>query len=313
MNKHGADTTILNARKCDSIGCAKDKKLKKLLEQCLVDTKSQAKKCLLERQTRVDLSHQHSSDILATGQVCQVESVARPVLEPKLSDLEDNRTARQTLKTEPSLPHDVRVAKLFEYLDSFHDRQSELSNLKSEQNEQENQFGRGLACGANSVLCVPSEYPELCSLLGAVEDSVWDIRFTREFKDQLFQLRGDVSLLLSFLQNLGRIAQGDDAPDLIYQFSMEKLRIYETPFSSLKKKLSMVWQIAPDYSPRIRGFTDTIRLWRICGDKNEVIIVCLFDCFYDLAIKLYFNVFLLLDSFFFMIFQMSCILMFPPG
>jgi hypothetical protein len=296
MLQNGADPTILNARKSDSVGCAKDKNMKKLLEQFVTETKSHAKKCLLEKQTKADISHVYATDILASEQVCQFGSVARPVLEPKVSDSEGDRTAFHTLEEESSLPHDVRVANLFEYLDSCDDRLPEMSHFRPERTESETKSGRSLFDGIGSIPSMQFEDPELCSLVCAVEDSVWDIRFTREFKEHVFELKKNVPLLLSFLRNLGRIAQGEDASDIIYQLVVEKLQIYETPFTSINNKLSFVWQITPDYSPRIRGFTDTIRLWRICADQNEVMIYALFDlpCSTILQMCIFIIVFLLI-------------------
>jgi len=102
--------------------------------------------------------------------------------------------------------------------------------------------------------------------------ATWDLRFTREFKEQLFALHRQPLLLQSLVRNLGRLATGEQSRGLCKSLKgvPKSLRIYESPVKSFNDGGRFLWQFSVDYSPRIRGFTDCIRLWRLCLQHDDV-------------------------------------------
>jgi len=102
--------------------------------------------------------------------------------------------------------------------------------------------------------------------------ATWDLRFTREFKEQLFALHRQPLLLQSLVRNLGRLATGEQSRGLFKSLKgvPKSLRIYESPVKSFNDGGRFLWQYSVDYSPRIRGFTDCIRLWRLCLQHDDV-------------------------------------------
>ena len=109
--------------------------------------------------------------------------------------------------------------------------------------------------------------------LGFLSNATWDLRFTREFRDQLFALSARQPLLLrSLMENLKRLAGGERGKRLYKQLKgvPKSLRIYESPVKTFNDGPRFLWQFSVDYSPRIRSFTDCIRLWRLCLQHDDV-------------------------------------------
>jgi ankyrin repeat protein len=103
--------------------------------------------------------------------------------------------------------------------------------------------------------------------------ATWDLRFTREFKEQLFTLfQRQPVLLKSLVEQLNRIAAGERGKNLYKQLKgvPKSLRIYESPVKTFNDGPRFLWQFSVDYSPRIRAFTDCIRLWRLCLQHDDV-------------------------------------------
>ena len=51
---------------------------------------------------------------------------------------------------------------------------------------------------------------------------------------------------------------------------MSRLKLYESPCQSWRRDNRILWEYGIDYCPRIRAFTDTIRLWKIVShDKMK--------------------------------------------
>ena len=109
--------------------------------------------------------------------------------------------------------------------------------------------------------------------LGFLQNATWDLRFTREFREQLFALRArQPHLLKSLVENLKRLADGERGKRLYKQLKgvPKSLRIYESPVKTFNDGPRFLWQFSVDYSPRIRSFTDCIRLWRLCLQHDDV-------------------------------------------
>jgi ankyrin repeat protein len=101
----------------------------------------------------------------------------------------------------------------------------------------------------------------------------WDLRFTREFKKQLFTLfKRQPVLLKSLVEQLNRLARGERGKNLYKQLKgvPKSLRIYESPVKTFNDGPRFLWQFSVDYSPRIRAFTECIRLWRLCLQHDDV-------------------------------------------
>lgn len=90
----------------------------------------------------------------------------------------------------------------------------------------------------------------------------WDLRFTAEFKDQLLALRSQPVLLRSMIKNLRQIAAGFQGRTLMKQLkgTPPGMQIFETPVKSWGDSGRFLWAYGVDFSPRIRSFTDTVRL-----------------------------------------------------
>jgi tetratricopeptide (TPR) repeat protein len=108
--------------------------------------------------------------------------------------------------------------------------------------------------------------------VGGLMSTEWDLRFTREFKDQLFGLRSQPVLLRSLMKNLQRLAAGEQGKPLmkLLKGTPKALRIFESPVKTFNDGGRFLWQYAVDYSPRVQCFTDTIRLWRVCLQHDDV-------------------------------------------
>ena len=103
-------------------------------------------------------------------------------------------------------------------------------------------------------------------------EDYWDLRITREFKESLFALHHQPHLLKSLVGNLGRLARGERGRNLYKQLTgvPKSLRIYESPVKTWNDGGRFLWQFSVDYSPRIRTYTDCIRLWRLCLQHDDV-------------------------------------------
>jgi hypothetical protein len=103
-------------------------------------------------------------------------------------------------------------------------------------------------------------------------EAAWDLRFTREFKEQIFALHQQPLLLQALVRNLRRLSDGEQSRTLCKQLKgvPKSLRIYESPVKTFNDGPRFLWQFSVDYSPRIRGFTDCIRLWRLCLQHDDV-------------------------------------------
>jgi hypothetical protein len=103
-------------------------------------------------------------------------------------------------------------------------------------------------------------------------DFQWDMRFTAEFKDQLLALRSQPVLLRSLVKNLRQLAAGYQGRTLMKQLkgTPSGLQIFETPVKSWADSGRFLWAYGVDFSPRICSFTDTVRLWRICLQHDDV-------------------------------------------
>ncbi|EKX42080.1 hypothetical protein GUITHDRAFT_111932 [Guillardia theta CCMP2712] len=101
---------------------------------------------------------------------------------------------------------------------------------------------------------------------------MWDLRVTREFKDQLFGLHREPVVLRSTIHKIKRLANGEQGRSLMkcLKGTPKHLKIFESPCVSFDDGRRFLWQYAVDYSPRIGAFTDTIRLWKICLDHDDV-------------------------------------------
>ena len=80
-------------------------------------------------------------------------------------------------------------------------------------------------------------------------DAAWDLRFTREFKEQLFALHRQPRALRSLLRNLGKLAAGEFSRGLYKQLKgvPKSLRIYESPVKTFNDGGRFLWQFAVDY------------------------------------------------------------------
>ena len=293
MLQNGADPGIFNSRKVTPSGCTKDRQMKKTLEEFASDAKSLAKKskaqCKLESTLReVEVA---PSDTSAKDNDATLSEVAlplhRPVLEPVSSGADERiQYHKQTRKVEV-LEYDVRVANIMQALDNY--LQSSMSSDRRVDDDSSNKVlcSSGEADCTNDCFSPPAtssivvdpyqNFEEFEELASRIEGSVWDIRFTRDFKERLFQLTSNPEMLVSLLQNLALLAQGEHGQELVRSVHDSELAsqfkdIFQSPVKTFDEKLVFVWQIAPDYSPRIRGFTDTIRLWRLCHSHSEVIL-----------------------------------------
>eukprot|EP00960_Hanusia_phi_P018931 557842-Hanusia_phi.AAC.1 len=110
------------------------------------------------------------------------------------------------------------------------------------------------------------------SVLRDLANCRWDLRVTREFKDQLFGLYREPAVLRSTVQKIKRLANGEQGRSLVkcLKGTPKHLKIFESPCVSFDDGRRFLWQYAVDYSPRISAFTDTIRLWKICLDHDDV-------------------------------------------
>jgi hypothetical protein len=103
----------------------------------------------------------------------------------------------------------------------------------------------------------------------------WDMRFTREFKDAFFSIRSRRSLLNALIRTLQRIASGEREVGLVQALTgtPRDLRIFQSPILGVYTQDSIapvvVWQVAADYSPRTRCYSDTIRLWALAWGWEE--------------------------------------------
>jgi len=106
----------------------------------------------------------------------------------------------------------------------------------------------------------------LADALSTLSESAWDLRFTREFKEQLFALHSKPVLLQSIIKQLFRLANGEQTRGLFKQLkgSPRSLPIFESPVKTFNDGDRFLWTCDVDYSPRIHLYTDCIRLWRIC-------------------------------------------------
>jgi len=122
---------------------------------------------------------------------------------------------------------------------------------------------------ATASLAQPSDVFKNLSF--SSEDS-WDLRITREFKEALFGLHSQPHLLKSLVGNLGRLARGERSRTLYKQLKgvPKSLRIYESPVKTWNDGGRFLWEFSVDYSPRIRTYTDCIRLWRLCLQHDDV-------------------------------------------
>jgi hypothetical protein len=104
------------------------------------------------------------------------------------------------------------------------------------------------------------------------EEAPWDLRFTREFKEQLFALHRQPTVLTSLLDNLRRLAHGERSRALRKQLKgvPKSLRIFESPVKTWNDGGRFLWEYSVDYSPRICGYSDCIRLWRLCLQHDDV-------------------------------------------
>ena len=107
---------------------------------------------------------------------------------------------------------------------------------------------------------------------GGRGDVEWDLRFTSEFKEELFQLKRQPMLLRSTIVNLHRLARGETGRTIMKQLkgTPKNIPIFESPCKSFKDGPRFLWQYAVDYSPRIKSFCESIRLWRICLQHDDV-------------------------------------------
>jgi len=108
-----------------------------------------------------------------------------------------------------------------------------------------------------------------------LSDAVWDLRFTRTFKEQLFALHSQPSLQRGIIQRLKQLAAGEQGGGLMKKLKggnlgTVALNIFESPLKTFHDGPRFLWQYAVDYSPRIGAFTDTIRLWMIVLDHDSV-------------------------------------------
>jgi hypothetical protein len=80
-------------------------------------------------------------------------------------------------------------------------------------------------------------------------EAAWDLRFTREFKEQLFALHRQPIALQSLLRNLGKLAAGEFSRGLYKQLKgvPKSLRIYESPVKTFNDGGRFLWQFAVDY------------------------------------------------------------------
>jgi hypothetical protein len=76
----------------------------------------------------------------------------------------------------------------------------------------------------------------------------WDLRFTQEFKEELFALRRQPILLRSTLVNLHRLARGETGRVIMKQLkgTPKQIPIYESPCKSFKDGPRFLWQYAVD-------------------------------------------------------------------
>ncbi|EKX52227.1 hypothetical protein GUITHDRAFT_102129 [Guillardia theta CCMP2712] len=100
----------------------------------------------------------------------------------------------------------------------------------------------------------------------------WELRFTREFKEVLYSLKSQPVLLRSLLLNLSRLAAGEQGRSIMKQLkgSPKGMQIMESPCKTFNDGPRFLWQYAVDYSPKIKNFVETIRLWRICLQHDDV-------------------------------------------
>eukprot|EP00960_Hanusia_phi_P026856 746504-Hanusia_phi.AAC.12 len=104
------------------------------------------------------------------------------------------------------------------------------------------------------------------------ESVYWELRFTREFKEVLVSLKSQPVLLRSLLHNLNRLAAGEQGRSIMKQLkgSPKGMQIMESPCKTFNDGPRFLWQYAVDYSPKIKNFVETIRLWRICLQHDDV-------------------------------------------
>jgi len=72
--------------------------------------------------------------------------------------------------------------------------------------------------------------------------------------------------------NLHRLARGETGRTIMKQLkgTPKHIPIFESPCKSFNDGPRFLWQYAVDYSPRIKSFSESIRLWRICLQHDDV-------------------------------------------
>lgn len=94
----------------------------------------------------------------------------------------------------------------------------------------------------------------------SLKDLPWDVRFTREFKDQFVALKRQPQLQLCVFDKIRRLAHGEQGKSLMKQLkgtpkskgNAKSLKIFESPCKTWKNSGRILWQYCVDYSPRIK-------------------------------------------------------------
>ena len=94
----------------------------------------------------------------------------------------------------------------------------------------------------------------------------WELRFTREFKNQMFSMHTTPVLRDSLVKNIFRLASGEQSKGLLkhLQGTPRMLAIFESPVKTFNDGDRFLWTRSAAYSQRVQGFTDFITLWKIC-------------------------------------------------
>jgi hypothetical protein len=285
MLNGGADPGVLNEKKLTPSGCTKDRQMKKVLDEFEIEMKSSAN--ISKAHSTLESSLRELEESVCKIKILAVQpsnlNVAlplhRPVLEPIRSRIYNSGIIdhHKQIQDVTALNHNVRVANIYQVLDGY-----QQGTKWTDGHEDDCTLGSsGEADGTKSMpllsstcMDIPQNLENLEDFASRIEGSVWDIRFTRDFKERLFQLASNPGLLVSLFRNLSLLAQGHHSQELVrsVQHISQFKEIFQSPMKKFDEGPSFVWQIAPDYSPRIRGYTDTIRLWRLCCSESEVVL-----------------------------------------